>query len=220
MARNSIAANLLMAILLGGGLWTAVTMQKEVFPEFQLDIVTVSVAYPGAAPTEVEQGILRPIEEAVRSVDGVREVKSQAREGRGSVEIELVAGEPRLKAFQDIEQAVSRIRTFPDDIEQPEVRLQTEQRDVMQVALFGDVDIWSLRQLAEQLRDQLQAHEQITQVELRRVPGYVTHVEISRQKLRQYGLTLDRVAAVIEDAPPGYKEGIKWRIHVAHAGDV
>ena len=200
MARNSIAANLLMTILLGGGLWTAVTMQKEVFPEFQLDIVNVSVAYPGAAPTEVEQGILRPIEEAVRSVDGVREVKSEAREGRGTVEIELVAGEPRLKAFQDIEQAVSRIRTFPDDIEQPEVRLQTEQRDVMQVALFGDVDIWALRQLAEQLRDQLQAHEQITQVELRRVPGYVTHVEISRQKLRQYGLTLDRVAAVIEDS--------------------
>ena len=125
MARNSIAANLLMTILLGGGLWTAVTMQKEVFPEFQLDIVNVSVAYPGAAPTEVEQGILRPIEEAVRSVDGVREVKSEAREGRGTVEIELVAGEPRLKAFQDIEQAVSRIRTFPDDIEQPEVRLQT-----------------------------------------------------------------------------------------------
>ncbi len=200
MAQNSIAANLLMAILLGGGLWTAVTMQKEVFPEFQLDIVTVSVGYPGAAPTEVEQGILRPIEEAVRSVDGIREITSQAREGRGSVEIELVAGEPRLKAFQDIEQAVNRIRTFPDDIEQPEVRLRTEQQEVMQVALFGDVDIWTLRQLAEQLRDQLQAHEQITQVELRRVPDYVTHVEIQRQTLREYGLTLARVAGIIEDS--------------------
>jgi multidrug efflux pump subunit AcrB len=200
MAQNSIAANLLMAILLGGGLWTAVTMQKEVFPEFQLDIVTVTVGYPGAAPTEVEQGILSPIEEAVRSVDGIREITSQAREGRGSVEIELVAGEPRLKAFQDIEQAVNRIRTFPDDIEQPEVRLRTEQQEVMQVALFGDVDIWTLRQLAEQLRDQLQAHEQITQVELRRVPDYVTHVEIQRQTLREYGLTLARVAGVIEDS--------------------
>ena len=200
MAQNSIAANLLMAILLGGGLWTAVTMQKEVFPEFQLDLVTVSVGYPGAAPTEVEQGILRPIEEAVRSVDGIREITSQAREGRGFVEIELIAGEPRLKAFQDIEQAVNRIRTFPDDIEQPEVRLRTEQQEVMQVALFGDVDIWTLRQLAEQLRDQLQAHEQITQVELRRVPDYVTHVEIQRQTLREYGLSLARVAGIIEDS--------------------
>ncbi len=79
MARNSIAANLLMVILLGGGLWSAVVIQKEVFPRFQLDIVEVRVGYPGAAPSEVEQGILRPIEGAVRSVEGIREITSQAR---------------------------------------------------------------------------------------------------------------------------------------------
>ncbi len=200
MARNSIAANLLMVILLGGGLWSAAVMQKEVFPEFQLDIVEVEVGYPGAAPSEVEQGILRPVEEAVRGVEGIREITSEAREGRGEVLIELVAGQPRMKALQDIDQAVSRIRTFPDQIEQPEVRLQTRQREVVQVSLYGPIDIWDLRKLAEQLRDQLQSHEQITQVELRRVPEYVTHVEIPRQRLRQYGLTLPDVAEVIRTA--------------------
>ncbi|KAA5539572.1 efflux RND transporter permease subunit [Roseiconus nitratireducens] len=197
MARNSIAANLLMFILLGGGLWSAVAIQKEVFPQFELDVVEVSVDYPGAAPAEVEQGILRPIEGAVRGVEGIREITSEAREGRGQVLIELVAGQQRMKAFQDIDQAVSRIRTFPDQIEQPEVRLQSEQREAMQVAIYGPVDIWSLRQLAEQLRDQLQANENITQVELRRVPGYVTHIEIPRQRLREYGLTLPDVADII-----------------------
>src|SRR6056297_935256 len=197
MARNSIAANLLMIILLGGGLWSAAAIQKEVFPQFQLDVVEVYVGYPGAAPSEVEQGILRPIEEAVRGVEGIREVTSRAREGRGEVLIEIVAGQARTKAFQEIDQAVSRIRTFPDDIEQPEVRLESRQREVMQVALFGPVNIWTLRKLAEQLRDQLQAHEQITQVELRRVPAYVTHVEIPRQRLREYGLTLPDVAEII-----------------------
>lgn len=197
MARNSIAANLLMILLLGGGVWSAFIIQKEVFPQFQLDIVEVNVGYPGAAPEEVEQGILRPIEEAVRGVEGIREITSSAREGRGEVLIELVGGQNRMKVYQDIDQAISRIRTFPDQIEQPEVRLQAEQQEVMQIALYGPVDIWSLRKLAEQLRDQLQSHEQITQVALRRVPAYVTHVEVPRQRLREYGLTLPDIASII-----------------------
>ncbi|MEM9366495.1 MAG: efflux RND transporter permease subunit [Planctomycetota bacterium] len=200
MTHNSIAANLMMFILLGGGIWTAFVMQKEVFPQFLLDVVEIRVGYPGAAPEEVEQGILRPIEGAVRGVEGIRSVVSEAREGRGEVLIEIVSGSERMKVFQDIDQAISRIRTFPDNIEQPEVRLQSEQREAVQVALYGPVDIWSLRQLAEQLRDTLQAHEQITQVELRRVPAYVTHIEIPRQTLRQYGLTLPDVASRIRSA--------------------
>ena len=200
MAQNSIAANLLMVMLLAGGLWSAVRIQKEVFPEFELDVVEVSVGYPGAAPAEVEQGILRPVEEAVRAVEGIREITSEAREGRGSVSIELVTGTDRMKAFQEVDQAVSRIRTFPDDIDQPDVRLRSQQTEVMSVGLYGPVDIWTLRQLAEQLRDQLLADPQITQVELGRVPDYVTHVEIPRNRLREYGLTLPDVARLIESS--------------------
>ncbi|WP_146521834.1 efflux RND transporter permease subunit [Stieleria varia] len=200
MARNTIAANLLMFILLGGGLWSAAAIQKEVFPESQLDIVEVSVGYPGASPEEVEQGILRPIEGAVRSVDGIQRLDSAARESSGTVTIELVAGQNRMKAFQDIDQAVSRIRTFPEQIEQPEVRLQSEQREVMRVVIYGDIDVWALRKLAEQLRDTLLSTEEITQVELRRVPQYVTHIEIPRQQLREYGLTLPDVADIIRTA--------------------
>jgi multidrug efflux pump subunit AcrB len=200
MARNAIAANLLMVILLVGGLWSAVTIQKEVFPEFLLDTVVVSVGYPGAAPTEVEQGILRPVEEAIRGVDGIRSITSQAREGRGSVTIELVGGTDRMKAFQDVDQAVARVRTFPDDIEQPEVRLRSRQRGVIAVGLYGPVDIWTLRKLAEQFRDELLAHPSITEVELSRVPEYITHVEIPRDRLREYGLTLPRIAELIESS--------------------
>jgi len=197
MARNSIAANLLMCLLLGGGIWSAFSIQKEVFPQFQLDVVEVTVDYPGASPEEVEQGILRPIEGAIRSVEGIREITSEAGEGGGEILIELLAGDGRIKSFQEIEQAISRIRTFPEQIEQPEVRLQSRQQEVMQVAIYGSVDVWTLRQLAEQLRDQLQATDEITQVELHRVPDYVTHVEIPRQTLREYGLTLSDVARVI-----------------------
>lgn len=210
MARNSIAANLLMLILIGGGIWSMFNIQKEVFPQFQLDIVEVSVVYPGAAPAEVEQGILRPVEEAIRGVSGIKEVTSTANEGSGQVSIELVAGTDRMRAFQDIDQAVNRIRTFPDDIEEPEVQLQSTQREVMSIGIYGDADIWTLRKLAENLRDQLLNSPEITQVEIGNVPDYVTHVEIPRNNLRKYNLTLGEIANIIaqssQDIPAGAVE--------------
>lgn len=210
MARNSIAANLLMIILIGGGIWTMYNVQKEVFPQFQLDIVQVSVTYPGATPAEVEKGILLPVEEAIRGLQGIKEVTSTANEGSGTISIELIASINRMKAFQDIEQAVNRIRTFPDDIEEPEVQLLEPQTDVMQVAVYGDVEITVLRRLAEQLRDLLLSNPSITQVELGNVPDFMTHVEIPRVKLQEYGLTLRQVADLIvqssEDIPAGTVE--------------
>ena len=207
MVNNPIAANLIMVILIGFGIWTAFNIQKEVFPQFQLDIVEVSVVYPGAAPAEVEQGILLPVEEAIRGVQGIKEVTSTAYEGAGNIQIELVSGTDRMKAFQDIDQAVNRIRTFPDDIEEPEVQLQARQRNVMEIALYGDADIWTLRKLAERLRNRMLSDESITQVEIGNVPDYVTHVEIPQNRLREYGLTLGEVAQLIEqssqDVPAG-----------------
>ncbi|WP_236995905.1 efflux RND transporter permease subunit [Christiangramia flava] len=210
MAKNSIAANLLMFILIGGGIWTMFHIQKEVFPQFQLDFVEINVGYPGSAPEEVEQGILMPIEEAVRGIQGIKEIVSTAREGSGNVTIELVAGTNRMKAFQDIDQAVNRIRTFPDDIDQPEVSLQDRVRDVMEVSLYGEVDIWTLRKLAERLRTRLLSNPEITQVELGNIPEYETRIEIPRHNLRQYNLTLGGVANIIaqssEDVPAGSVE--------------
>ena len=210
MAGNSIAANLLMVLLIGGGIFTIFTIQKEVFPQFQLDLIEVDVVYPGSTPEEVEQGILQPVEEAVRGIQGIKEIVSTAREGYGNVSIELVSGTERMKAFQDIDQAVNRIRTFPDNIEQPEVTLQARQRDVMEISIYGDVEIWTLRKLGEQLRNRLLSKPQITQVELNNVPDYETRVEISRNDLRKYQLTLGEVATLIErssrDVPAGAVE--------------
>lgn len=208
MANHAIAANLLMMILIGGGLWAAVNVQKEVFPRSELDTVDISVSYPGATPTDVEQGILRPVEETVRGVEGIREVESRANEGRGSVTIELVAGTDRMKAFQDIDQAVSRIQTFPDNVERPVVSLRSRQRGVLTLVLYGEVDHWALRAMAEQLRDQLLADEGITQVELGRARDYVTHIEIPRDRLRQYGLTLPRIAELIESSSEDISAGV------------
>ncbi|WP_448569575.1 efflux RND transporter permease subunit [Thalassotalea ganghwensis] len=207
MARNPVAANLLMMILLVGGIYTAFTVKKEVFPAFEMDIIDISVAYPGSSPAEVEQGILQPIEDAVRSVQGIKELSARAREGSGNVSVELVAGTDRMKAFQEIDQAVNRIRTFPIDAEDPEVNIRDQQQEVMEVGLYGDVDIATLRQLIEQLRDRLLSEPEITQVTFGNMPSYVIHVELSQVQLRRYNITLSDVANLIrsagQDVPAG-----------------
>jgi len=121
---------------------------------------------------------------------------------------ELVPGTDRMRAFQDIDQAVNRIRTFPDDIDEPEVNLQTRQREVLEVVLYGDVNTWTLRQLAEQLRDRMLSDPRVTQIELGRAADFVTHVEIPRAKLREYQLTLGEIAQIIGDSSDDVAAGV------------
>ena len=91
-AHNSVAANLLMAILLIAGLVSAITIRKEVQPKLEIDTITVTVPYLGAAPKEVEEGILIKIEEAVQGVEGIEELRSIALEGSGIVTVDVASG--------------------------------------------------------------------------------------------------------------------------------
>ncbi|MDH3443432.1 MAG: efflux RND transporter permease subunit, partial [Deltaproteobacteria bacterium] len=166
MARHRVASNLLMLIFLLGGLFAASRIKQEVFPEFELDTVTIRVPYPGASPEEVEQGIVLAVEEEIRGLDGIDELRATAREGVASITAELSAGGNHQKTYQDIQQAVDRITTFPGDAEKPTVTLDTRRRNALDLLLYGQVDEWQLRAAAEQVRDRLLQQPGITQVEL------------------------------------------------------
>ncbi len=200
MARNRVTPNLLMIFLLVGGLYMTGKIKKEVFPEFELDMVTVSVAYPGASPEEVEQGILLAVEEAVRSLEGIKELTASAREGRGTVTAELHADADQQKAYQEIRQEVDRIITFPEDAEEPQVSLLTRRREVLDLQLYGDVTERALRETAEQVRDRLLQDPAITQVDLAGARDLEIHVDIPQANLRAYGLTPDALAGILAAA--------------------
>lgn len=198
MARNPVAANLLMFVILLGGLLSATSIKKEVFPDFALDYVTVSVAYPGASPEEVERGIVMVIEENLRGLEGVKEVTARAQEGLGSVTAELIEGAERQKVYQDIQQEVSRIRTFPEDAERPVVSLSGLQRDVIDFVLYGDVSEEVLAEQAEIIKDKLLHDPGITKLSISGIRPYQITISPSRDTLRAYGLTLKDIAARIE----------------------
>jgi multidrug efflux pump subunit AcrB len=201
MAGHSIAANLIMlACLIGGIVSLSSIMQKEVFPDMQLDMVNVSVSYPGASPEEIERGVLLAIEEAVQGLDGVDEVTSVAREGSGTVSVEALVGADLQKLNDDVQSEVDRIRTFPDDAEEPEVRIATHSRGVLDLVIYGKAADTVLHELAERARDQLLQNPNITQVEIEGVPDPEISIEISQENLRRYGLTLADVAKRLGNA--------------------
>jgi len=200
MARNPVAANLLMIFLIAGGLVLGSRVKQEVFPEFTIDMVVVTVPYPGASPEEVEQGIVLAVEDAVSGLDGVKRVTSSSGEGFGSVMVELLLGADLGRAQQDVQTAVDSIVSFPEEAERPRVQLISTKNRVVSLALAGDFDERVLRDRAEEIRASLIAEDGITQVELKFIRPLEVAVEIPDEQLRAYGLTLDAVASAIRQA--------------------
>lgn len=212
MTHNHVTANLLMLVFIIGGLLFATTVKKEVFPNFDLDIVTVSISYPGASPAEVERGVLVAAEQAVQGINGIKEMRGSASEGGASLTLELEEDANANQVYQDVQQAIDRVTTFPSDIERPQVSLADPQHDVMDLVIHGDLDDRTLRDVAMQIYDELEAHPDITQLSTSGVRDFEVAVEISRDDLRRYGLSLPDVASLIAnaavDVPAG---GVKTR---------
>jgi multidrug efflux pump subunit AcrB len=197
MAGNRVAANLLMFVLFVGGFLGLMRVKQEVFPEFSTDVVAVTVAYPGASPSEVEQGVVRSVEEALMGVDGVKRVNATAAEGVGTITAELLIDADQQLVLADIKTEVDRITSFPDDAEEPQVRLAAASNQVVSLVIAGDQDLGVLHDIAEDARAELLALEGVTKVELAGVPPLEMAIEIPRESLDAYGLTLDQIAAQV-----------------------
>ena len=200
MTENHVAANLLMLVLIFGGLIKGLSVKQEIFPEVSLDMIQVSVAYPGAGPEEVEEGILLQIEENLTSVDGIKQIKAVAAEGVGTVTAEINAGEDADRILQDIKTEVDRIITFPEDAEKPVITKLLNRREVISVVVYGDLPERSLREQAENIRDDLLNIPNITQVDLGGVRPYEISIEVPEENLRRYNLTLEQVAQRVRQA--------------------
>jgi multidrug efflux pump subunit AcrB len=200
MAQNSVAANVFMLMLVAGGLVMFPRIKQEVFPEFELDLVLIQVPYPGASPSEVEQGVILPIEEAVRAVDGIKEVRSTAQEGVGVVTLELMLNANGDRVLADVKSAVDRITSFPTDVEEPVVSRPALRSEVISLIVYGDATETQLRGVAERVRDDLLAEDDITTVELSGIRPLEISIEIPQDNLRSYGLTHSDVANAIRAA--------------------
>jgi multidrug efflux pump subunit AcrB len=204
---NSVAANVLMILIIAAGLISLLTIRQEVFPEFSTDTITVSVVYPGATPAEIEESIATKIEEAIQGVDGIKRLSSRSNEGSGVVTVEVDDGAELRTVLDDVKTRVDAIDTFPEEAEKPIIQEVLIRNQVMNVAIVADTDERTLRELGDRVRDEISSLPGITQVDLVNVRSFEISVELSEPTLQRYGLSFDQVAQAIRrsslDLPGG-----------------
>ncbi len=199
---NSPAMNTIMVGILVVGAACMAMMKREVFPQFDLEIILVSVPYPGASPEEVEQGICQKIEEAVRSIDGLKKQTSVAQEGAGFLILELETYVNVEKTLNDVRSEIDRIPSFPELAEDAEVEQISFRESVIYVGVSGPdrSDLESelaLREVSESIRDEILSLPSVSQANIAGGRPYQIDVEIPETRLRKYGLTLREVANLI-----------------------
>ena len=207
MAGNPVAANLLMLVIMVGGLASVDGITKEVYPTFPSETITITVPYPGSSPEEVEEGIVRKIEESIQDIVGIEEIRSQALEGWGVVTVQLEPGTPMAKALGQVKARVDGIASFPLNAEEPIVDEVLTRIRAMRLTLYGALEEAQLKELAQQLRDEVLALPGITQVSISGERNYEISIEVSDSALRRYGLGFADVVRAVQarsrDLPGG-----------------
>jgi len=199
MASNPIAANLLLVIVLIAGYIAIGGIRKEVFPSFPTDTFTVTIPYPGSSAVEVEQGIVLKVEEELQSIVGIKEIRSAAMEGVAVITVEMEVGSDITKALNQAKVRVDSIRAFPLDAEEPIVEEVISRGYAMRVSLYGDIGENGLKQLADQVREEILDLEGISEIRMLGDRTYEISIEVSNANLRRYGLDFDQVVTAVRN---------------------
>jgi multidrug efflux pump subunit AcrB len=197
---NPIAANLLMMLIIFGGLMGIPALDKQFFPDFELDYVSVSMPYLGAGPKEVEEQICLRIEEAIHDLNGVKELRATARQGIGTVIVEAESGYNMQRLIGEIKSRVDAVTSFPAEAERPIVTELAHRHHMMTVSVAGDIGERNLKELGESLRDEMSNLPHVSVVDMRSPRPYELSIEVSELVLRRYGLRFDDVVNAIRSS--------------------
>ncbi|MBL4942364.1 MAG: efflux RND transporter permease subunit [Colwellia sp.] len=206
-ARNSIAANLLMVFILVGGFLTMQTINKQMFPQIKINWISYNAPYPGAAPQEVEEGITIKIEEALETVQGLKRVitYSSRNFSNGWFEVELDY-DPQI-VLEEVKSAIDAIPSFPDGMERVKVEREKFRQEVMFISLYGDLTNGELKELGRKIHDEIQQLPHVNISELYSGLGYEISVEVSKDKLREFGLSFNDVANAVRNSSRNMSAG-------------
>ncbi len=197
-ARNTVFANIMLLLIFTAGGVAVHGMIRENFPQFSLDMITITVPYPGADPEEVEEGINRKIEETIQGTEGVKQYTTYSKENVGTTMIEVKEGFALRDVLDKVRTAVNAISTFPKDAEKPIISEVVFKDPVMMLYLSADMTERRIKEWSERFKDEIQQLPHVSQVALFGTREYEIGIEVSEQQLRRYGLTLDQVSAAIQ----------------------
>lgn len=206
-ARNHVAANLLMVVIVLTGIFSASTIRTQLMPDVQLDMISIDVPFPGASPGEVESGVVTRIEEAVRNIEGIADMRSFSNPAFGRVRLDVETSYDALAILDEVKMAVDRISNLPGSIENPVIYRNQPQPRAINVQIYGDLDEVSMKGLASTIQDEILSLPSVTKADIQGARAYEISIELEESRLRQYGLSLDDVAKAIRrsslDLPAG-----------------
>ena len=199
-ARNSVAANLLMIVIIIAGISSVFSIKQQIFPELTFNSVTIRVPYLGAAPQEVETGVIEKIEEVLEDTNGIKKLTSTAVEGLGSVNIEVLSDYDSQEVMDEIKMRVDSISSFPEQIEKPTIYRQQFESNVIWLSIYGDLSERALKELANETREELKSISGVTKVTVVGARRYEVSIEVPEHKLREYGLTFEQVVTAVRNS--------------------
>jgi multidrug efflux pump subunit AcrB len=200
LARNTVFANIVVILIIASGALAVNFMQRELFPNFSMDEVSIVVPYPGAAPSEVEEGVIRKIEEALEGIEGVAEYSTWSEENQGSAAIRVKSDYHVSTVMDRIRSNIGAISTFPKGAEKPIITEVMHRSKVMKLYLAGDLTEHALKDLAFEIREALRMLPGVSQINLTGTRDYEINIEISEERLMAYGLSFDDVAQNIAES--------------------
>ena len=196
---NKVVSNLLMVLIIVTGATTIPMLKMEVFPEIDLNIISVSAVYPGATPSDVEEAICIKIEERLQGLDGVKKVTSNASENVGSVNVEIISGENPSDMLDKIKAEVDAIDSFPENVEKPVCRKIAGANPVISVAVHGELDDNSLNQFTEEIKDEIDDLSGITFTSIVADLENEIKINVQESSLRKYNLSFQQIAQSINE---------------------
>ena len=205
-ARHPTAANLLFALMIVCGLFAVGKINRQFFPDFGIDFVTITVSWPGASAEDVDSNIVQAIEPAVRFLNGVETVISSSYEGVARISVEFEAGHNMQEALADVESAITQLRTLPEDTEEPEIRRIIRYETISKLVISGPFPEGSLKRIAKSIRDEL-LDLGIDRIDLFGARDEEIWVDVNPTTLRRFDLKLsdiaERIGASSQDLPSG-----------------
>ena len=197
-ARNHVAANLLMLLIIGCGLISAYSIRIQVTPEVEIQQIDINIPFPGASPGEVESGVVLKVEEAVRNIEGIERMTSRSQQGSGTVMLDVETGYDMQIVMEEVNMAMGKISTLPEQAERYSINRDFRKMDAISVQITGsDLSEHSMKALATTIRDEILALPSVTKADITGARSYEISIQLDESKLRQYGLTLESVARAI-----------------------
>lgn len=175
------------------------SLRKTFFPENESKIITIQATYPGASPTEIEEGVILKIEDNLDGLSGIERITSESKENLGTVTVEAASDYKTETVLQDVKNAVDRINSFPAGMEPPAIYIKEERSLAMTFALSGDLSIMELKHIGRKVKNDLKNIEGISKVELSGFPKEEIEIRVSDDKLQRYKINIDQIALAIKN---------------------